>query len=118
LQATHDGDDLDPSHLKLLELAVNGFLNEKGEAAFEDLYQQVLKGYMKPWLHGVENLTIDHTGYVKWKGTIVEHYSHSPTEFAEREDAAKELGRRCAILEGRGETPTMHNVIWTWPDED
>ncbi len=30
LQRTNDGDDLEPMHLKLIEDAVNGFLNEKG----------------------------------------------------------------------------------------
>ena len=30
LKSTNDGDDLDPDQLKLLENAVNGFLNEKG----------------------------------------------------------------------------------------
>lgn len=47
LKATNDGDELDPSDLKLLENAVNGFLNERGKVAFETLYQNVLSGYKK-----------------------------------------------------------------------
>jgi len=117
LQATHDGDDLDPRHLKLLENAVNGFLNEKGEAAFEDLYQHALRGYKKPWFHGIEHLTIDHTGFVKWKGIVVEHYTLSWAYSDEAETQAHELARRCLNLEGEaGEIPTMHNAIWTWED--
>ena len=34
LQRTDDGDDLDPRDVKLLEMAVNVFLNEKGAIVF------------------------------------------------------------------------------------
>lgn len=43
LRATNDGNELSPHHLKLVELAVNGFLNEAGTAAFEDLYGNATK---------------------------------------------------------------------------
>ena len=116
MQATNDGDDLDPRHLKLLENAVNGFLNELGEAAFEKLYQSALRGYTKPWFHGIENMTIDNDGFVKWKGTVVEHYTLSWAYSAEAKAQAHELARRCAILESKGENPTNHNAIWTWEE--
>ena len=116
LQATNDGDDLDPSHLKLLENAVNGFLNELGEAAFEELYQSALKGYKKPWFHGIENMTIDNDGFVKWRGKNVEHYTLSWAYSIEARDQALELARRCVILEARGETPTMARTVWTWEE--
>lgn len=48
LRATNDGDDLDPQHLKLVEMAVNGFLNEKGQQAFKELLALVRAGYSKP----------------------------------------------------------------------
>lgn len=35
LQRTHDGDDLAPQHLRLVELAVNDLVTEVGQAAFE-----------------------------------------------------------------------------------
>lgn len=44
LQRTNDGDDLAPEHLKLLELAVNGELNDRGKALFEKLHQEVSEG--------------------------------------------------------------------------
>ena len=47
LRNTRDGDDLDPIHLKLVELAVNGFLNERGVEAFHRLYEEVKRGYKK-----------------------------------------------------------------------
>src|SRR6202161_4126692 len=37
LQRTHDGDDLAPQHLRLVELAVNDMVTEVGQAAFEQL---------------------------------------------------------------------------------
>jgi len=112
IQKTNDGDDLDPLHLKLVEMAVNGFLNAKGETAFRELHASVQAGYQKPWLHGVENLTIDHTGYVRWKGSIVEHYDISWAFSAKSEVQAQELGRRCAILEAKGIQPTVRTAIW------
>src|SRR5437016_9064775 len=39
IRATHDGNDLSPPHLKLVESAVNGFLTEQGKLAFEELYR-------------------------------------------------------------------------------
>jgi len=54
LRHTNDGNLLDPSHLKLLENAINGFLNEKGMEAFEKLHKDVIDGnYMKPFLHDI-----------------------------------------------------------------
>jgi hypothetical protein len=59
LTRTNDGDDLAPHHLKLLENAVNGRLNDNGEAAFETLFTDVLAGYAKPWFRNVEHITIE-----------------------------------------------------------
>jgi hypothetical protein len=65
LVKTRDGDDLDPKLLGLVELAVNGRLNNVGKDAFEGLYLEVTKGmYKRPWFHGVEHMVIDHEGYV------------------------------------------------------
>jgi len=115
LQKTNDGDDLDPRDLKLLEMAVNEFLNEEGKKAFEELYTNVQAGYKKPWLHGIEHLTRNHVGYVLWKGKIVEHYDSPWAYSTKAKKSAEEVARRCRILESRGEIPTTHNVIWTWP---
>ena len=66
LKQTHDGDDLDPSDLKLTELAVNGYLNADGKEVFEELYLRVVVDgtYVKPYLHDIEHLTRDHEGYI------------------------------------------------------
>src|SRR5258708_1371194 len=108
LSATHDGDDLSPPHLKLLELAVNGFLNEQGQLAFEELYQNAKKtdGYNVPWFHDIEHLTRDHQGFVLWKGQQVEHHDSRWAYSEEARKAAEEVARRCRLLEYVGEVPT------------
>lgn len=115
LEKTHDGDDLAPHHLKLLELAVNGRVNEKEEVAFYELHDNVLKGYKKPWYHDIENMTQDHEGFIYWRGVQVEHYSHDSYEDADKE--SKELERRCKILESKGVKPTTITAIWKWVDK-
>ena len=117
LRKTNDGNALAPSHLKLVEIAVNGLLNDKGKAAFSDLHDQVMKGYVKPWFCGIEHLTIDHSGCVYWKGVQVEHYSYGPDRCEECRENAEELARRCRIVEQRGEQPTVKTAIFDWPED-
>jgi hypothetical protein len=118
LQKTNDGDDLAPEHLYLVQEAANGHLSKEGEITFSQLYNSVLEGYKKPWLHGIENLTIDHGGYVYWKGKQVEHYDF-PWAYSEhaRSEALK-IARRCNILEGKGIEPSVISVVWNWEEED
>ncbi len=52
LQRTHDGDDLAPQHLKLVELAVNDMVTDVGQAAFEQLYS---KHHMNPTIQATES---------------------------------------------------------------
>lgn len=107
LQRTHDGNDLAPHHLKLVELAVNGWLSEKGEVAFEELYQSVLTGYQKPWHCGVEHVTKDHAGYIYWKGICIEHFSYRSQE--DEAEATRQLGAACRHLEATGQTISFSN---------
>ena len=110
---TNDGFQLAPADLKLTESAVNGFLNEKGVMAFESLYQSVLHDeYVQPWLQGIEHLTVDHEGYIYWKGIDVEHYDY-PYSDDSRQDL-EALAQRCIHLESLGLTPTSTLAIWHW----
>jgi len=115
LHDTNDGNDLSPTDLKLVEMAVNGFLNDKGWEKFKELHAQVKAGYVKPWFHGIEHLTIDHNGNVRWKGTVVEHYSYE--NYEEEKESAVELGERCRILESNGIEVTMTTAIWHWEEK-
>lgn len=124
--ATNDGDDLAPHHLKLVEMAVNGFLDKQGETVFRELAENVRNGYTKPWFHGIEHLTFNQEGFVYWKGVQVEHYTPS---WAYSEDAKRKatvLAERCIHLEAIGEEVNGATAVWDWelyanrtaPDKD
>ena len=109
LRCTRDGEDLAPRDLRLVETAVNVSmyegLTEAGEASFDDLYRRATsRQYRKPWLHDVENLTIDHVGYVYWRDIQVEHFTYYGEGSREQLATwARQLGAACARLEARGE---------------
>lgn len=112
LSRTQDGNRLEPRDLALVELAVNGALNEAGDAAFGTLHTKVLDcRYFEEtrWFHGIAHLTRNHQGYVYWKGIEVEHYSFRDTA-AERE-AALRLAERCLLLEHIGFAVTSRTVL-------
>ncbi|MCE8425744.1 MAG: hypothetical protein J5U17_08210 [Candidatus Methanoperedens sp.] len=115
LQATSDGDKLDPLDLKLVESAVNGFLSEEGIKVFNQLHETIVAGkYKQPWFHGIENMTIDHVGYVYWKGAIIEHYEQPWAYSKDAKESAQELKRRCDILESKVISLNITTVIWNW----
>lgn len=112
LKKTNDGKGLSPTHLWIVQEAVNGGLNDLGMKEFEALYQSVLVGYKKPWLFGIEHLTCDLDGYIYWKGQHVEHYDRP--ESPEMKSEAEELAERCRWLESRGLEVNVTNAIWKW----
>lgn len=100
LEKTNDGNDLAPQHLKLIENGVNGFLNDKGVAAVDELYELVEAGqYKRPAYLGVEFMDRDLEGYVYFKGTQVEHYSsfYAYSEMAKMDLTV--LQSQCLFLE-------------------
>lgn len=114
LRKTNDGDDLDPQHLWLVQEAVNGFLNDQGWEAFQELYDNALKGYKHPWFHGIENLIRRQSGYVYWKGHQVEHYDSPWCWTDDGKKSAEELAARCRHLENIGVEVNTGNAIWHW----
>jgi hypothetical protein len=115
LRLTDDGNALAPHHLKLLENAVNGRLNPAGKSALADLLANAMAGYVKPYLHDVEHMTIDLAGYVSWKTHQVEHFSPRYAASDAGKAFTHELAARCRIIEQRGEIPSSVNAIWHWP---
>jgi hypothetical protein len=113
LRATHDGEDLDPSHLALLQSAVNHNLTEEGVRIFDALHQQAISGtYQKPRLFNIEHLTIDHVGNVRWRDRIVEHYTfYNDDSVARLRIEAIELANRRTLLEKRHITPSIAAVL-------
>ena len=112
LRATKDGDMLAPHHLKLVELAVNNMLNQEGLVMFHALHGNATKagGYTTPFLFGIENLTIDQHGVVRWRGVAVEQFDHAVWKqpgWRERMlRDAQEVAARRQSLEAKGIQPT------------
>jgi hypothetical protein len=103
LRLTKDGNDLSPSDLRLTEIIANAsILSESEEVAFAELYEAVKNGRYEERnrFHGIQHLTKAHNGYVKWKGSVVDHYSFNDAE-KEREAALK-LAETCKMLEEKG----------------
>ena len=95
LAKTNDGDDLSPLQLKLVEAAVNDWLRDEGLIAFDELFQQVTSvTFHPPWFHGIENMTYDHQGYVRWQGKIIEHFSPCYAYTEEARKYALELAEK------------------------
>ena len=110
LQNTHDGDMLAPHHLKLVEMGINQHLNKEGIKALEDLYDSVLNGYEKPWLHGIKHMTKDLQGFIYWRGVNVDHYSFDTVK-SEKASAVK-LGETCREVERRGYVADFTNCYF------
>ncbi|GAI46270.1 unnamed protein product, partial [marine sediment metagenome] len=101
LQRTDDGHRLSPSHLTLLQLALNDNLSDKGLQQLNQIHDRVMAGvYVTPWFCGIEHLIQRHDGYVLFKGKVVEHYSSSDSVAAK--DEAIRLVNRCLNVEARG----------------
>ena len=116
---TQDGNLLCPTHLKLTEMAVNGFLNDRGIEAFNKLYEEVISGeYKQPFLHGVEHMTQDHEGYILFKGKAVEHYSSPWIHSLDARNSLLKIQQQCLFLESKGITPDSMNIVWRWKDDN
>jgi len=116
LQRTDDGNRLAPEDLRLVELAVNGFLKKEGEEQFRELHRNATKpeGYTVPWFLGIENMTWDHERFIYWRGERVEHFDHNVWKqpgWRERMQAdAEKLAACCRALEEQAIVPNMKTV--------
>lgn len=117
LRLTNDGDRLAPQDLKLVEVAVNGWLDETGETLFRALYENATKpgGYTAPYLFAIENLTIDSYGVIRWRSTPVEHFDHAvwrkPGWRDRMRQDAEAVANCCRSLEAKGVQPTAPLVL-------
>lgn len=112
INATNDGEDLDPADLRLTQDVVNGFeLSERGEAYWASLHAAAVGGsYVKRSFCGIPGLTQDAEGYVSWKGAVVEHYSFAPERKDEMVRSARILAAVCLTLEQRGTAVSWPNI--------
>lgn len=116
LRQTEDGETLSPRQLYLVQQAVNQVLNKAGMEKFEELYQKVLAGDWKEWLFDIEHMTKDHSGYIYWKGVMVEHFSFS--NYKLEKEAADKLARRCQILETKGVPVSVESAVLFWDERN
>ena len=95
LQYSNDGEALSPRHLKLVEMAANGVASEAGLAELERIKAALQAGTYQDWYFGLEGLTLDHQGWVYYRGKRVEHYSFTDGNYsAAARAAAEELVKR------------------------
>lgn len=103
LRSTNDGDFLAPVHLRLVEVMVNGFGDETARENFEKLYAACKdSSYTPPVLNGVEHMTIDHHGYVRYKGVEVEHFNSPWAYSAAGKKETEKLQKWCVAREAAG----------------
>jgi hypothetical protein len=68
------------------------------------------------WFHGIEHMTLDDNGYLRWKGHCIERFT---PEFAQSDAAkgkARILAARCRHLKEIGEPVNKMNVVLRWGD--
>lgn len=115
LERTEDGEKLHPFDLKLLEMAVNGFLSDAWLVKFEELHADVMAGrYQSAFeaaFHGIAGLRIDRQGYVYWQGVRVEHYDMPWCWGEEARGHAHELAARCLRYED-AELAVRPGIVW------
>jgi len=111
LAATHDGEDLSPHHLQLVEWGANNWLDELERNELKLLADDVRLGYEKPWLHGIKNVTIDNDGTVLWRETPIDQYDLSWAFTSEAATTAQRLAKECERVEAAGQEVSFVTVF-------
>lgn len=116
LQKTNNGNLLAPRDLKIVEIAVNGWQNELGQEAFDNLYRCVIIDgtYTKPYLHDIEHITRDHEGNIFYKGIQLENFSRSYIYSEDAKNALIAIKNRCEFLENQGIEVSYCSVWENW----
>lgn len=123
LRLTNDGNKLAPKHLSLVQLVVNGEASGYGLQEFYKILGQAREGKYdagKVWAYNIENMTKDQVGYIYWRGSHIEHYSHR--NYREEKTDALQLAERCKLIESKGlevcgETVWAHCNKYLTPEE-
>jgi hypothetical protein len=66
------------------------------------------------WFHGIEHLTLDVDGYLRWKGQTVERFDPDFAKTDAAKGKARILAARCRHLEEIGEPVNKANVVLKW----
>lgn len=68
------------------------------------------------WFKNIEYLTWDLEGYLRWKDRVIEHFDEAYARSERSTEYARELARRCAILDRDGVVPSALTVLCTWQE--
>jgi hypothetical protein len=66
------------------------------------------------WFHGIEHMTFDDDGYLRWKGQTIERLDPDVALSEAFKGRARILEARCRHLEERGEPINKRTVVLTW----
>lgn len=114
LKATNDGNQLDPSDLRMLQDVVNGgfaAMTPEAKDYWKKMVETTASGqYKSRWFCGLKDLTRNHEGYVSWKGHHVEHYSFPESRRQEMIYSARRLAAVCMKIESAGDKVDSRTV--------
>jgi hypothetical protein len=63
------------------------------------------------WFHGIEHMTLDDEGYLRWKGQTVERFDPDFAQTDAAKGKARILAARCRHLEEIGEPVNKMSVV-------
>jgi hypothetical protein len=68
------------------------------------------------YFHGIEHMTLDHDGYLRWKGKTVERFDPDFAHSHAAKGRVRLLAARCQHLEDIGEPVNKMSVVLKWGD--
>jgi hypothetical protein len=69
------------------------------------------------WFHGIEHMTLDEDGYLRWKGQHIEHFDPDFAQTDAAKGKARILAARCRHLEEIGNPVNKKTVVLTWGEK-
>jgi hypothetical protein len=66
------------------------------------------------WFHGIEHLTFDNEGWLRWKGHTIERFEPDFAQSDAAKGKARILAARCRHLEQIREPVNKKTVVLTW----
>jgi hypothetical protein len=69
------------------------------------------------WFHGIEHMTLDEDGYLRWKGQTVERFEPAFAQTDAAKGKARIFAARCRHLEEIGKDVNKFNVVLNWQDQ-
>lgn len=114
LKATLDGSKLRPSHLYLLQCAVNDDLSSTGKEAFKTLHEKTTESidvYLEWAWKDLYPVSYDEEGYIYWRGEHIEHYTEPEKQLRKN---LTMIRSRCEHLEALSVPVSCVTVVFWW----